>query len=699
MRRLVAYGALGLAAIAILIAVSSGGGDGYVIRVTLADAAGLRQNSPVMIGGVPAGTVQLHLWHGDQVIAELHINHTQSPVGRDASVAIAAVNFLGQKEAELTRGNAADPAPSGYTIPPSRVSVSTDLDQVLGVLDAGTRTRLAILIDEAGAALAGRRGDLHDVLGQLPPSLQRGTELLSQLAGDNHTLGHLVGTSDAFIAQVNGQRAQLSQLVDRAGQAAVSVTTRRAELTQTLASAPRTLATLRAFLAKLQATATPLGPAATDLASTAPVASAALAQVDPFVHAATPVFDRATAVAPSLSELADGATPVLRQASPTVSQLATFSQALAPVSGTLNHSVDNLLAVVDNWSRAIQFRDHLSHVFRGEASITPDVLTSLINRMLGPGAAAKPAKRSGRGVSAPSAAGSPASVLTPVRGAEPQSPRTRRRRHRHGHSTVTTAKQLLGRALAGVPPPGGAPPHLSPLLAPPVPDRAMSTITPPAPLPPAAPQPRAPPPRRRVRAPHRGQGLRRQRVVGVLIWLAISAYNGIPFASYSTALRVDPGGRQPAPARPGADRRCTCRPGPVQEHWLERPRSAQPPARPGRDRPGRHGRRGSRAGLLGPATSSSCPATATRCCRGSDDRRIGTRSPSACPRRSTRSTRRRAARSERWCATRCRASSAAGAGSTTRSGPRASDGPVPAARATFWRDPGRRSGYCPRSTG
>jgi hypothetical protein len=74
---------------------------------------------------------------------------------------------------------------------------------------------------------------------------------------------------------------------------------------------------------------------------------------------------------------------VLVSANPVVGSLATFSTDLAPVSNTLNHSVDNLLAVLDNWSRAIQFRDGLSHVFRGEASITTDVVESLVNRMLG----------------------------------------------------------------------------------------------------------------------------------------------------------------------------------------------------------------------------------------------------------------------------------------------------------------------------
>jgi virulence factor Mce-like protein len=374
---------LGAAALAVLLVViQSGGNSPYVIRVKLADAVGLRPKSPVMIGGVPAGTINLHLGRGDQVIAELDLDRSQAPVGRDASVAIAAVNFLGQKEAELTRGNVSDPAPSGYVIPASRVTVSTDLDQVLDVLDPSTRARLAIMIDEAGTALTGRRADFSSLLKQLPPVLQDANTLLSQMVSDNHTLADLVTSSDQFVTQIAGQRTQLSGMIGAVGQASVTVAARRQQLAQTLARAPGTLATLQSFLTKLKATTVPLGPAAGQIATTAPYLAQTLAQVGGFQTAARPALTAATAVAPQLTQLANGATPVLVQANPVVGALAHFSSALGPVSGILNHSVDNLLAVVDNWARAIQFRDGLSHVFRGQGGVTVDTLQSVINRLL-----------------------------------------------------------------------------------------------------------------------------------------------------------------------------------------------------------------------------------------------------------------------------------------------------------------------------
>jgi virulence factor Mce-like protein len=472
--RLVA-GLLAVAACAAAIVLLSSGGGTYVVRLTLEDASGLRQRSPVMIGGVPAGNVSLHLDHGDRVIAQLNIDRSQAPVGRDASVAIAAVNFLGQKEVELTRGDLHHPAPSGYTIPSSQVQVSTDLDQVLDVLDAGTRARLAILVDEAGTALTGRREDFSRLLEQLPPSIQSADALLSRLVSDNHTLADLVTSSGRFISAVNQRRPELARVIGAAGQAARTLQARRTQLSQTLAVAPRTLVTLQSFLGRLRATTVPLGPAANELTPAARSLVGTLDQIGPFVSAARPALGAATQDAPELTRLASGATPVLVQAVPVVASLASFSTALRPISGILDHSVDNILAIVENWSRAIEFRDGLSHVFRGEASVTPDVLQSLIDRLTHsssqaparrhaarPQASGAPQSPGTHASGAPAPASGPASGPSPSPGSSPAS------------GPVAALGNLLGQVVGGVT--GQAPPPSSGSSTPPSSSSPQSSL-------------------------------------------------------------------------------------------------------------------------------------------------------------------------------------------------------------------------------
>jgi phospholipid/cholesterol/gamma-HCH transport system substrate-binding protein len=381
LRRLVG-GALAAVVIAIvLVVVLTAGGSAYHVKLRLANADGLRDGTPVEIAGIDVGNVSLSVDPRRKVIVDMTIDRSHAPVGRDATATIAAVNLLGQKRVRIAVGNRRHPAPSGYVIPTPHVTKSTDLDQVLDVLTPNTRARLGILINAAGAALTGRRADFSHVLHELPGAFAQLDQLAGQLSTDNHTLTHLVQTSDGFVSEMADRRHELDRLVDTVGQTGTTLADKRTQLLATLARAPETLVTLQRFLAKLRGTTVPLGPAARDITDTAPELTATLKQVDPFRVAADPTLHAATAVAPQLTHLARGATPVLRRADPVARSLASLAPALAPVSHALDHSADNVVAILQNWSRAIQFRDGLSHVFRGEASVSPQYALSLINRL------------------------------------------------------------------------------------------------------------------------------------------------------------------------------------------------------------------------------------------------------------------------------------------------------------------------------
>jgi virulence factor Mce-like protein len=381
--RAIAYAAGGVLAIVVAAMLLSGGSTPYRLTMVMDNADGLAQGSAVNIGGVPVGTVTLGLDHASaKVLVTLNIDRSGAPVGRDATAAVVAQNVLGQKQVELSVGDRRHPAPSGYQIPPAHISVTTDLDQVMQVLDPSTRARLAVLVNEAGIAFTGRELDLRQLLGQAPDSVSRATELLGALDSDNQALSDLLARSDRYVAETTSQRSGLEHLVDRVGQTAQTVATERVALRQGLADAPGFLRSARVLLARLQSTAPRLDTAARELTQTASPLSQTLAQVAPFTHNAAPALDEAVTAAPQLERLALGATPVLRKAGPVLSNLDDFTSAtLPPIFATLGGSIDNTLSVVQNWARAIQFRDHLSHIFRGEASFAPDELNSALARL------------------------------------------------------------------------------------------------------------------------------------------------------------------------------------------------------------------------------------------------------------------------------------------------------------------------------
>ncbi|WP_205698856.1 MlaD family protein [Conexibacter sp. SYSU D00693] len=374
---------LALVAVAVGAVVLLGGDDDrYVVRVPLTNAGGLQDGSAVRIAGIDRGRVDLRLEPGDRVVAELELEDGAGPVGRDASVAVVSANFLGLKRVELDPGDARRaPVPSGTTVPADRVTTPTDLDQVLGVFDADTRTRAQVLLTEAGEAVVGRRVDIRKLLEQFPVGLEDASAVLAQLRADDRTMDDLLARSGRFVREVTRERRALTRMVDTVGDTAQTVAARRAQLRTTLARAPQTLRTLRGFLGDLETTTKDLGPAAREIAAAAPPLAATLREVDGFREAAAPTLDVATDAGPDLSRLATKATPVLRRARPTAQAVAGMAQSLKPVSDTLDGSADNIIAILENWSRAIQFRDGLGHVFRGEASVSPDLVLTMVDRL------------------------------------------------------------------------------------------------------------------------------------------------------------------------------------------------------------------------------------------------------------------------------------------------------------------------------
>jgi phospholipid/cholesterol/gamma-HCH transport system substrate-binding protein len=437
MRRVIATTLAGVIVVGAAVLLFGQGSSSYNLRLPVPDASGLIQGSEVVMGGVPVGTASLTVGRGDQVFVNVHIDPKDGPVGRNVTASIATVDLLGQKWVSITKGNTHDPAPSGYTVPASHVTIGTDLDQVVNVLAPDTRARLATMIDQAGAALNGRRQDIGAILGQLPGSLHDATILLQDIEGQSHSLADLVQSGSAFVTTMASQRRQLADLVSAAGQTSQTVAARTAQLREALKQAPSTLVTLQQFLGKLREATVPLGPAANDLIATAPRLVATLDELPSLVSSARPALQAATGVAPSLTMLAQRATPVLAHAVPVAHALQQTVTDAVPVTGILSHSVDNILGIVDNWSRAIEFRDGLSHVFRAEVAVSPDTVNSLLSRYAS-SVAKIPARHPSAARSAPSPGSTPTSQQPASTTTSPTAP------------TTSGLPSVLSRLLGGV---------------------------------------------------------------------------------------------------------------------------------------------------------------------------------------------------------------------------------------------------------
>lgn len=377
---------IALAACALTLYLLLQGAASYTLKLAMSNANGIRSGSQVLLGGVPVGSVgSVGLGPRSLVIVDLNLNRRLIRIGRGVRASVIAANLLGEEYVSLTPGNPHQPLPSGTILPQSQITVPTDLDQIVDVFNGTVRQRLAILINEMGIAVAGRRSDVSATLRQLPLSVPAATQLLTQLVQDNHTLADVVANSNQFIARIDEQKADLGRVIDAAAGAATTAADQAGNLSQTLIDAPQALTTLRSFIANVGQTSLDLTPAATQIQASAGSLNTLLDQVRPFERAAVPALNEAAAVAPLLTELGDRATPIVTKAVPTLAALANIAKIAYPLTYWLNLSVPDLLAVAQGWARSIQFRDGLGHVFHAEVGILP---TTVIN-LAGIGSAAK----------------------------------------------------------------------------------------------------------------------------------------------------------------------------------------------------------------------------------------------------------------------------------------------------------------------
>lgn len=407
----------GVAAVVLLAALVTTRGDeeAYTLGMRLSNAGGLTDGSPVAIGGVNVGKVRLE-GRQDRVDVKLDIREEYAPLPRDVRVQVLARNALGQKQVLLTPGGARAEAPDGYELPADQVEVATDLDQLLGTLDPDTRSRLAIVLNETGMTFAGRKLDFKALLTDLAPALSSGADLLGQLGQDNRALANLLSTSDRFIATMARERTRLTRMVDRLGRTTETVAAKRVELGDTLRTAPAALASARSFLGELRRTTGPLATTARQLTDTAPSLLTTIDRIEPFRAAAAPTLSAVRTAAPSLSRLTTSTRTSLKGAVPALTSLRDASVNEVPgVGDALDGSIDNLLATVENWSRAIQFRDGLSHIFRGEAAFAPSLYERILDNLI--------PKSGRRKTTRPRRERRPApSTSAPARGRSPQVP-------------------------------------------------------------------------------------------------------------------------------------------------------------------------------------------------------------------------------------------------------------------------------------
>lgn len=379
--RAICYAALALVVVAVVIVLSSGSSGGYKVYAEFRDVDGLRQGSTVKIDGVAAGIVsKLVVTPRSTAMATLTLDPGSAPIGQGASIQVRPTDLLGERYAQVTVGDLSKPLPSGSFIPMSRTSEPVDLDDVLDMMNADTRTRLRILINEAGIALAGRGANFNQLLAELPPNITQAGELLNQVASENTSLEDLITEGDEVTAAVNGKRDDMGHAIDVADEALDSVALKQAQLGQTIENAPGALAELHTTLNDVGTASQSITPAAASLQQAAAPLTETLRELPSFAASAQATLRTARQIAPQITKLGTQARSPLAALRPTAGNLRTITQAAAPILDEENaRGMRDLLWFVENWALGLKGRDAIGHFIGADLEFDTSMIQSAVD--------------------------------------------------------------------------------------------------------------------------------------------------------------------------------------------------------------------------------------------------------------------------------------------------------------------------------
>ena len=254
-------------------------------------------------------------------------------------------SLIGEKFVECDPGTDAAPAlariGSGdgegqHLLPLARTSSPVDLDLINDIMRRPYRERLAILLNEFGAGLAGRGKELNEVIHRANPALRETDRVLNTLARQNRTLARLAEESDRSLAPLARDRKRLTGFIRSAGETGAATAERRDDIERSLRLLPRFLTELRPTMADLGGFADQARPVMADLNRSGDDVSRMIKALGPFSRAAEPSLV-------TLGDALEQGRPALLRTRPLIRDVGSFARSLRPLAGDL----DRLTASID----------------------------------------------------------------------------------------------------------------------------------------------------------------------------------------------------------------------------------------------------------------------------------------------------------------------------------------------------------------
>lgn len=366
--------------------------EGMLLGAEFVDASPLITGVDVRIDGVPVGIVtDMTAVPGadgrKRARVTMHLENAALPVHDDATATVRASSLLGERFVDLDRGTPSAPVlAQGRILPPRQTGQATDLDQVLNTFDQPTGQALAELLTALGGGMDGNGENLAATLKALGPAMADTGKLTAVVRDQNLLLGSLVDRMRPVAGALADDRGRtMDRLVATAARLTGTTSRQHRQLSATIGQLPSTLASARRALGNVAGTAEATAPTLRELRPMTGDLTAISGELRAFSSSATRAMAHARPVLDHAEKLLVEARPVAAELRKTAPHLRSVSADARPVVQAIAGNIDNVLNFIRNWALTTNGHDGISHYFRAQLVVSPEMLDALAPQQAAPG--------------------------------------------------------------------------------------------------------------------------------------------------------------------------------------------------------------------------------------------------------------------------------------------------------------------------
>jgi virulence factor Mce-like protein len=297
-RRVISALAVILVAASVALALGAKGGDDggkKTYELLFDNAFGLTEGGDFKVAGVRAGqTSAFKVVKVDgRPLALVKAEVTEpglADLRRDAQCEIRPQSLIGEYFVDCQPGTSDERLPDGGRLPVERTRSTIAIDLVNDIMRRPYRERLRLIVGELGAGLAGRPGDLSNVLRRAHPALRETSETLRILGRQTSTIERFIGDAHTVVGALEDRKRDVSRFVREAGNTAEISASRRDDLRESFRRLPAFLAELEPYMGRLGDLTKAQTPVLRNLESSSDELDTFLTRLRPFTAEGRPAF-------------------------------------------------------------------------------------------------------------------------------------------------------------------------------------------------------------------------------------------------------------------------------------------------------------------------------------------------------------------------------------------------------------------------